>query len=226
MLQLPTHQPNLCRLHMERLREGWEQSEFRWRLAGHSIALAVPCGPATVRHVSVVPCWVTRSKIYVCISTFTFCIPELRQVTSLFCCGRWLCLNMVSHLFPYLSPDPLPSESVHCWPWSLNLRFQSSHRSTSFQSLPITHASFPTSHLQDEGLFSLLLTSACAYRGCLWPRGTSVLTLSQLPGPVYSVVPDTSVGSYWPNWKQWHGCHVPSCGHVWSLCRYCWIEFC
>lgn len=104
MLQLLTHQSNLCGLHVERPQEERQQPEFRRRLPGHGIAFAVPCGPAAVRHVSVVPCWVTRSKIHVCISTFTFCAPELRQTANHFSSAGVIVPNTVSRLSPYLSP--------------------------------------------------------------------------------------------------------------------------
>lgn len=90
MLQLPAYQPNLCRLHMERLWEEWEQAEFRQRLPGHSIAFAMSCGLATVRHASVVPCWITRRYMFV----YLHGILYLRAKTgciSLFCCGWWSC---------------------------------------------------------------------------------------------------------------------------------------
>lgn len=42
MLQLLTHQPNLCGLHVERPREERKQPESGQGLAGHGIAVACP----------------------------------------------------------------------------------------------------------------------------------------------------------------------------------------
>lgn len=42
MLQLLTHQPNLCGLHVERPREECHQPEFGRGLTGHGIAVGHP----------------------------------------------------------------------------------------------------------------------------------------------------------------------------------------
>lgn len=90
MLQLPAYQPHLCRLHMERLWEEWEQAELRQRLPGHGIAFAMSCGLATVRHASVVPCWITRRYMFVYLHDILYLRAKTGCI-SLLCCGWWSC---------------------------------------------------------------------------------------------------------------------------------------